>query len=189
VLSLFAAFGVSSCHSNDPTTTTVAPATVNPGAPAANPAALSILPPPVLEAELKAASGAPIKLSDYSGKVVLINLWATWCGPCQIETPELVRLHKEFQERGVQMVGLSTEDPDYSAESVRKFIRAYNIDYPIGWVTPEVAAVLMQGRGSIPQSFIISRDGRIVRRFVGFSPERTPPQLRQALEDALKLAG
>jgi len=190
VLGLFAAFGVSSCHSNDaPTpTVTVVPSAGNPGAPATNPAALSILPPPVLQAELRAASGAPIKLSDYSGKVVLINLWATWCGPCQIETPELVKLHKEYEERGVQMVGLSTEDPDFSAESVRNFIRAYKIDYPIGWVTPEVAAVLMQGRGSIPQSFVISRDGRIVRRFVGFSPERTPPQLRQALEDALKLA-
>jgi len=78
-----------------------------------------------------------------------------------METPELVKLHKEFQARGVEMVGLSTENPDASAESVRNFVREYNVDYHIGWATPEVAITLMQGRESIPQSFIITRDGRI----------------------------
>jgi peroxiredoxin len=140
----------------------------------------------VLDAENRAAGGAsPIKLSDYSGKVLLINLWATWCGPCRIETPELVKLHKEFQSRGVEMIGLSTEDPDASAQSVREFVREYEVEYQIGWATREVAITLMQGRTSIPQSFIIARDGRIVKRFIGFNPETTPPQLKQALEEAL----
>lgn len=144
-----------------------------------------MLPRLVLDAENKNASGAPIKLSDYSGKVLLVNLWATWCGPCRMETPELVKLHKEFQGRGVEMIALSTEDPEASAESVSDFVREYNVHYQVGWATREVAQTLMQGRTSIPQSFIIARDGRIVKRFIGFNPETTPPQLKQALEQAL----
>lgn len=179
---LLAAFGVSSCNSNDSVTTTTPSA--NRTASRVN-AGLTMLPRLVLDAENKNASGAPIKLSDYSGKVLLVNLWATWCGPCRMETPELVKLHKEFQGRGVEMIALSTEDPEASAESVSDFVREYNVHYQVGWATREVAQTLMQGRTSIPQSFIIARDGRIVKRFIGFNPETTPPQLKQALEQAL----
>jgi len=176
VFGLLAAIGVSSCNSNDP-----------PSKPAATRA--NTLPRQVLEAENRAVSGAPIKLGNYSGKVMLVNLWATWCGPCRMETPELVRLHKEFQSRGVEMIGLSTENPDASAKSVSEFISEYNVDYQIGWAKIEVAQILMQGRTSIPQSFIIARDGRVVRRFIGFNPETTPTQLKEALEQALKEEG
>ena len=183
VIGLLAAFGASSCNSNDlpPKSPSV---TVNSSRPN-RPKALSSLPQMVLDAENRAASGAPIKLSDYSGKVLLINLWATWCGPCRMETPELVKLHKEFQSRGVEMIGLSTEDPDASAESVNEFVRKYEVAYHIGWAKREVAQTLMQGRTSIPQSFIIARDGRIVKRFIGFNPQTTPTQLKEALEAAL----
>jgi peroxiredoxin len=181
-LGLLAAFGVSSCNSNDPSTTS------RPAAPT-RPTALATLPRPVLDAENKATSGGPIKLSNYSGKVLLVNLWASWCGPCRAETPELVKLHKEYQSRGVEMVGLSTEDPDASAESVSDFIREFAVDYQIGWAKREVAQTLMQGRTSIPQSFIIARDGRIIKRFIGFRPDLTPDQLKQALEEALAQPG
>jgi thiol-disulfide isomerase/thioredoxin len=181
-LGLLAAFGVSSCNSKDP-----APTTNSPTAPVRS-AALATLPQPILDAENKASSGGPIKLGNYSGKVLLVNLWATWCGPCRIETPELVKLHKEYQSRGVEMIGLSTEDPAASAQSVSDFIREYKVDYQIGWAKPEVAQTLMQGRGSIPQSFVIARDGRIVRRFIGFRPDLTPGQIKAAIEEALALA-
>jgi len=180
VLGLVAAFGVSSCNSNDP------PAEVVKKNPAAATGPLVTLPRLVLDAENRAASGPPIKLGDHSGKVLLVNLWATWCGPCRSEIPELVKLHKEYQDRGVEMIGLSTEDPDASAQSVADFVRAYNVDYQIGWATREVALTLMQGRTSIPQSFIIARDGRILKRFIGFRPDATPQQIRQALDEALK---
>ena len=184
-LGLLAAFGVSSCNSNDPQATTTANRTAAPG----RPASLAMLPRPILDAENKASSGGPIKLANYSGKVLLVNLWATWCGPCRSEIPELVKLHKEFQSRGVEMIGLSTEDPDASAESVSDFIREYNVDYQIGWARREVAQTLMQGRTSIPQSFVIARDGRIVRRFIGFRPDLTPGQIKAALEEALAEKG
>jgi len=185
-LGLLAAFGASSCNSNDP----ASPATINrTSAPARPNSGLATLPRPILDAENKATSGGPIKLANYSGKVLLVNLWATWCGPCRMEIPELVKLHREFQSRGVEMIGLSTEDPEASAESVSDFIREYNVDYQIGWATREVAQTLMQGRGSIPQSFVIARDGRIVRRFIGFRPDLTPGQIKAALEEALAEKG
>lgn len=179
VLGLLAAFGVSSCNSNDPEVKT-SPARSNARA------GFTTLPREVLDAENRAAGGAnPIKISDYAGKVLLINLWATWCGPCRIETPELVKLHKEYQSRGVEMIALSTEDPDMSAQSVMDFISEYEVGYQVGWATREVAIKLMQGRTAIPQSFVIARDGRILKRFIGFNPSTTPSQLKQALEEAL----
>ena len=189
VLSLFATVGVSSCNSNDetrssapaPANTTAAPV---PNAPAPQPV-LTTLPANVLESELQALNGAPIKLSNYNGKVLLVNLWATWCRPCRIETPELVNLYKENRARGLEIVGLSTENPEASAEKVRQFVQDFEVNYRIGWATPEVAITLMQGRDAIPQSFVIGRDGRVIKRFVGFNPSSTPPLLKAAIEEAL----
>lgn len=191
VLSLFAAFGISSCSSSDEKREVPAPVVRNapqPIAPAA-PAPMVTLPANITSVELKAVTGAPIKLSNYNGKVLLVNLWATWCGPCRLETPELVKLHKEFRSQGLEVVGLSTENPDSSADSVREFVHNFDVDYRIGWATPEVAITLMQGRDAIPQSFVISRSGRIVRRFVGFNPMDTPPQIRAAVQEALNDKG
>lgn len=190
VLSLFAAFGISSCSSSDERREPSASAPVNSAPPVvrnapAAPAPITTLPASVVDAELRAAAGAPIKLSNYSGKVLLVNLWATWCGPCRLETPELVKLHKEFRSQGLEVVGLSTENPDASEESVKRFVHDFNVDYRIGWATPEVAITLMQGRDAIPQSFVISRSGRVVKRFVGFNQMSTPPQIKEAIQEAL----
>lgn len=185
VLGLLAAFGASSCNSNDPPVSgSTTPATSSTSAAAGSGNTL-FLPAVVLDTEMKSVNGEPIKLSNYSGKVLLVNLWATWCGPCRRETPELVKLYRDYQDRGVEVVGLSTEDPIASKQSVQQFVRDYNVGYQVGWATPEVAIALMQGRASIPQSFIITRDGRISKRFIGFHPVQTPPQLKQALEEAL----
>lgn len=195
VLSLLAAFGISSCNSNDETRKNPSGTGVarngstggNNSAPSLKtaPGPIVTLPTSITEAELRAVTGAPIKLSSYAGKVLLVNLWATWCGPCRLETPELVKLHKEFRRQGVELVGLSTENPDASAENVRQFIHDYNVDYRVGWATPEVAIALMQGRDAIPQSFVISRSGRVVKRFIGFNAMSTPAQIREAIQEAL----
>lgn len=185
VLSLIAAFGVSSCNSTDgigkPGPVSINPAKRAPAAPGS-----MALPPVVLNAELQSINGHPIKISDYAGKVLVVNLWATWCGPCRMEIPELVKLHKEYREKGLQVVGLSTENPEASAEGVRRFAQEYKMNYPVGWVSQDVAIALMQGRDAIPQSFVISRDGRILKRFIGFNAAGTPQQLRDAIEEALK---
>ncbi len=170
VVVLVAAIGISSCNMNGPSSST---------------ANLPAVPSVVFDTEMRAANGNPIKLSNYSGKVLFVNLWATWCGPCRMETPELVRLHKEYQSRGVEFIGLSTEDPNTSAQKVRDFMTQYGVDYQIGWATREVALTLMGGKTTIPQSFIITRDGKLFRKIDGFHPRRTPPELKKALDEAL----
>jgi thiol-disulfide isomerase/thioredoxin len=190
-LAVILPLAIVSYHIGDfvPVTTATTPNPVNANAPAPTPAPaappeLTDLPPAVSVAPLKDVNGSPFKLADFFGKVAVVNFWATWCGPCRREIPELVKLHKEFQSRGVEIVGLSTENPEASAEKVRKFIQDFQIDYRIGWAPVEVAAPLMQGHDSIPQIFVISRDGRILKRFVGFSAAYAS-QLKQVLEDAL----
>jgi cytochrome c biogenesis protein CcmG, thiol:disulfide interchange protein DsbE len=184
VMGLLALFAATSCNSNDPESNGTV-STSKPGVTETQPPAMLTVPAVVLDTEMPSSTGEPIKLSNYSGKVLIINLWATWCGPCRNETPELVRLYKEYQGQGLEVVALSTEDPVRSAESVRQFIREYEVTYPVGWATREVAIALMAGKTSIPQNFIITRDGRIRKRFIGFHPIKTPPQLKQAIEEAL----
>ena len=194
-LVMISALGIISYNIGDlvPVATATTPPPVNANAPAPTsapavadaPPAWTDLPPEVALAPLKDVNGASFKLADFFGKVVVVNFWATWCGPCRREIPELVKLHKEFQSRGVEMIGLTSEDPGASAEKVRKFIQDFQIDYRIGWATAQVAAPLMQGHTAIPQIFVISPDARILKRFVGFSPAYTS-ELKQVLEDALK---
>jgi thiol-disulfide isomerase/thioredoxin len=197
-LVMISALGIISYNIADlvPATTAATPASANASAPAPTsapvvtdappaPRTWTDLPPEVALAPLKDTNGASFKLADFFGKVVVVNFWATWCGPCRREIPELVKLHKEFQSRGVEIIGLTGEDPGASAEKVRKFMQDFHIDYRIGWAPDQVAAPLMQGHTSIPQIFVISPDARILKRFVGFSPAYTS-ELKQTLEDALK---
>jgi thiol-disulfide isomerase/thioredoxin len=190
-LAVILPLAIVSYHIGDlvPVATATTPNPVNANAPApavaAAPPTLTELPPQVSVAPLKDAKGSSFKLADFFGKVMVVNLWATWCGPCRREIPELVKLDKEFHSRGVEMIGLTTENPDASAEKVGKFIQDFQIDYRIGWAPGEVAAPLMQGYEAIPQTFVISRDGWILKHFVGFSAANTSAQLKQALEDAL----
>lgn len=201
VLTLVALFGASSCNSNDETVTRepakantaanpAAPKPANPAAPAPGPATASaLLPATVRDAQLKAVNGRPIKLGDYDGKVLVVNLWATWCGPCRSEIPELVKLYREFRPQGLEIVGLSTENPEASAEGVRQFVSDYSMNYRVGWATADVALTLMNNRNAIPQSFVISRDGRVLTRFVGYNASETPLKLRKAVEEALNDKG
>jgi peroxiredoxin len=186
VLSLIAIGGFVSCTSSDEKTGRSQPPPPS-GRSGATGTSAS-LSQNVMAAKLKTVTGDTISLSDYSGKVMLVNLWATWCGPCRNEIPELVRLHREFRQQGFEIVGLSTENPIDSEDRVKSFARDFNMDYHVGWAPPEVSIGLMQmtQRDAIPQSFIISRDGRVLKQFVGFSPIGSPPQIRQAIEDALK---
>jgi len=152
-LVMISALGIVSYHVGGlvPVAAATTPNPVNANAPApAAPPELTDLPPAVSVTPLKDVHGSPFKLADFFGKVAVVNFWATWCGPCRREIPELVKLHKEFQPRGVEIVGLSTENPEASVEKVRKFMQDFQIDYRIGWAPVEVAAPLMQGHDAIP---------------------------------------
>jgi thiol-disulfide isomerase/thioredoxin len=165
-----------------------------PAAPAKQPAAPVNVPPlaaSVLNTDLKDLSGKTFKLSDYAGKVVVVNLWATWCGPCRTEIPELIKLSDEYKSRGVELIGLTNEDPTDSEALVKDFVAKQKITYRIGWGDRNLEVGLMQGdvKNVIPQSFVITGDGRVIKHFVGFNPETTPKNLRQAVELAISLKG
>jgi thiol-disulfide isomerase/thioredoxin len=139
---------------------------------------------------LTTIDGQSLKLSDYKGKVIIINLWASWCGPCRIETPELVRMSQEYKARGVEFVGLTTRQNDPDLEPIKDFVREQQVTYKTVYDDGTFAGPLSQtvrARAVIPQSYVISRDGNILKHFEGFNAEQTPRLMRQAIEQALEL--
>lgn len=134
-------------------------------------------------------SGAltPVKLSEAvgKGKVVVIDFWATWCGPCRMSIPDLVALQNEYRDKGVQVFGLSNEDPEESKEKVANAARDLKINYKVGFVSREMFMSFTQV-GSIPQCFIFGKDGRLVKHMVGFHPQLTPKTLRENINKALE---
>jgi len=141
------------------------------------------LPENVMQVSIKMLDGQKAKLADYSGKVLIVDLWATWCGPCRQEIPHLVELAKEYKGKGVEVIGLTNENPETDAEMVKEFSKVFNINYPIGWADEEMQSGLTQGRAAIPQTYIIGRDGKVLRHYVGFNP-RVVPQMKAVIEAA-----
>ena len=158
--------------------------TTKPGAqqPRQQQQALETVPPQVWDTEIQAVDGPAFRLSDFKDKVVVLDLWATWCGPCRLEVPHLVELQKEYGAR-VEVVGLTTENPQTDAGKVRDFAKEFNINYKLGWARADVAQTLMNGNYSIPQTFVIAPGGRIVTKFRGFS-DRIPDMIRAAIDKA-----
>lgn len=182
---LVAVLAISSCNSGDPT-----PAHQPANRVTSVPPRTPTLSPEIRNLQLQTIEGESLKLSDYADKVVVLNLWATWCGPCRLEMPDLVKLNHEYKSRGLVVLGLATTyNERNNPQQVKDFVRTENVDYPIIWDDGSLAGPLVQsvnGRSVIPQSFVISRDGRIVKHFSGFSPYSTPQLMRQAVEEALK---
>ena len=107
---------------------------------------------------LKNIQGRYIRLSDYRGKVVLINFWATWCPPCRAEIPDLIRLQQEYQSRGLQVIGVTY--PPQNLPEVRRFVREAKVNYPVGLGTKATKLLFTQSE-SLPMTIVIGTDGRI----------------------------
>ena len=113
---------------------------------------------------LPGLDGKPHKLSDYRGKWVVVNFWATWCPPCLAEIPELVNFHEDHQHKDAVVLGINFEDIDY--ETLKIFVDDYFINYPVLQEKPGAKSVLGDIPG-LPTTFIISPKGEIVARQVG----------------------
>jgi len=108
-------------------------------------------------------TGQPLKLNDYQGKVVVLDFWATWCGPCRIEIPGFIELQKRYASQGFTMIGISM---DTSPEPVVDFYKEFHMNYPVA-VGNDRLGELYGGMGGLPTTFVIGRDGRIYAKHEG----------------------
>jgi thiol-disulfide isomerase/thioredoxin len=116
--------------------------------------------------ELKDLNGQPRRLTDFRGKIIVLNFWATWCVPCREEMPMLVALQKRYEARGVQVLAPSA-DEESTQKAIPEFIRKAKINFPI-WIGATTADMKRLGLGeALPATAIIDRDGKIVGRLLG----------------------
>ncbi len=114
---------------------------------------------------LKSFDGREITLSQLKGKVVLLDFWATWCGPCKESIPHLIQLYKNYRQSGFELVGMNVEKGD--SEAVRRFVTSMDIPYPVV-IAPENVVNSYRVTG-IPTAFLIDKEGKIRERVLGFS--------------------
>ncbi len=129
------------------------------------PKKIEVLSEPITVASVKNS------LADFRGKVVILDIWATWCGPCRVEIPGFIELQKKYQEQGLEVIGVSI-DPitQTGAKAVAPFMKSYNINYHIWMVTDQQAMTGYEPGSGIPTTYIINRDGQIVQKHVGAKP-------------------
>jgi len=121
-----------------------------------------------LNLTLKDIHGKPFSLSDYKGKVVLLDFWATWCPPCLKEIPGIIELYDTYKSRGLAVIGVSMDE---STSDVKRFARRLKINYPILLGAGRDDLVPAFGELPLPTSFVIARDGRICSKHDGLTPK------------------
>ncbi len=116
---------------------------------------------------LKSIDGEEISLSGLKGKIVLLDFWATWCGPCRESIPHLTRLYKEYSGKGFVVIGISVDTG--GLEPVERFVKSLDMPFPVAMVSEGLDK--QYGVSALPTSFLIDKEGVIQERFVGFSPK------------------
>ena len=149
------------------------------------PANSSALPEALLNHKLQAIDDSTFRLSDFNGKVVVINVWATWCGPCRREVPDYEKVRKEYAGRAVEFIALTTEDPIAARDKVQRFARDFHFGFRIGWADRETAHALTNGRNGVPQTVVLGTDGHLLTRWVGYSAQHSGDRLRAAINQGL----
>lgn len=128
--------------------------------------------------------GQPAAMAQWQGRIVVINFWATWCPPCVEEMPDLQRVHDEYKDRGVVVVGLGIDNPS----SLKRFRDDHLLSLPLyaaGARGSELGRILGNGSGALPYTAVVDRKGRIVHARLG---QIRPAELRRWLDAQLELA-
>ena len=133
--------------------------------------------PAPLNYTMKDVNNVDVKLSSFKGKVILLNYWATWCGPCKVEIPEFVKLYDEYKDRGFVVLGVSTDD---DAETLRAYAADMKMSYPV--LVGRDNEAFLDSFGplwGLPTSYFIGRDGAVCGKQIG-------PATKEDFEKAIK---
>jgi len=133
---------------------------------------------PAPDFTLETLDGKTVTLSSLRGKAVVVNFWATWCGPCKIETPWLVELQNQYGAQGLQIVGVAMDDS--GKDEIARFAKDMGMNYPVV-LGKEAVGQAYGGVDALPESFFVGRDGKIVDKIMGLEG-------RSEIEDAIKKA-
>lgn len=112
--------------------------------------------------------GGTITLSNFIGKIIILDFWATWCPPCKAEIPGFIALNNKYEKSGVILIGAAVDD----LNKVKSFAKNYGINYPV-CIADQNTTTNYGGIRGIPTTFVIDKEGYIVREYVGFRPEET----------------
>ena len=138
---------------------------------------------PEIQAEML-ESGKPVLLSDYQGETVLVNIWATWCIACRVETPFLQETYERFQDQGLKILGISVDSPG-AEDMIKSFLNENSVTYDIG-LDPSMTSTDVFSVVGLPASFLIGWDGTILYNRIGPIAEKDP-DFESALEQAFEL--
>jgi cytochrome c biogenesis protein CcmG/thiol:disulfide interchange protein DsbE len=131
---------------------------------------------------LKDGDGKTVHLSDYKGKVVLLDFWATWCGPCKFEIPWFIDLERRDKDKGFEVLGVSMDDNGW--EDVKPFLADFKVNYRVVIGNDETARIY-GGVDALPTTFLIDRDGRIAAIHIGLTSRK---EIEDGVEDLLRTA-
>jgi peroxiredoxin len=129
---------------------------------------------------LHTLDGRKVALSDFRGRVVILNFWATWCAPCRVEMPWLVEFYRRYRDSGLEVLGVTMDDGDL--DMVKRFAGDFKVDYTI-LLKDRAMADAYGGARYLPQTFIIGRDGIILRQLIGM---RTRAAFESDIKQALR---
>ena len=191
VILTFAFSALTGCTGGGTNTASVDNTSTTPTANTANssPAKPKVNYPPapsaIMQADVKLLDDTTFKLQDKKGKVVLINLWATWCGPCIEEMPHLVEMHEKYKEKNFEVFGLNSDDE--SKQEIETFAAKQKLNYPLGWADGKLMSefIKVSRLNGIPQSLLINRDGQLTGVFTGGSPT-TILKMKETVEKIVK---
>ncbi len=135
------------------------------------------------EFSLRDINGQEVSLADYKGKVVLVNFWATWCGPCKLEMPHLDKMDREFEEKGFEVISISTDDAR-AASKVKPLIKRGGYGFTVLLDKDTAVVSKYNPAKTLPYNVLINRSGGIHKVFQGYNPG-DEVELRKEVEELL----
>jgi peroxiredoxin len=138
---------------------------------------------PAPDFTLKDADGKVVHMSDYRGKVVLLDFWATWCGPCKIEIPWFMEMQRKNKDKGFEVLGIAMDDEGW--EVVKPFVADLNVNYRIV-IGNDATAEIYGGVDALPTTFLIDRGGKIAAVHVGLASKK---DFEDGIEELLQKSG